>query len=204
MDINIRHDEHIFIAGQTGTGKTTLAKALLRARKFVVVLDPKNTFRDAAFGGTIVRRLKDLPNCPNPHIIYRPSVRNGERTKENLDAFFWWIYDRRNTTVYVDEAALISKDGNMPDGYLACLVEGRELGISVISASQRPKNIHNSIISESSHYFIFRLNLKTDREKVGDIIGDDVIKFYKPRKYFFWYFAPADMEEPTLCTPIAI
>src|SRR5690606_17109539 len=171
--VHIPPNEHVFIGGQTGSGKTFLARKYLAGYRYVVALDTNGNLdlpeipRDQI---TIVTRLLNLPNARTPKIIYRP-VR--EELNEAYDnEFFRGVYRRQNTIVWVDEAMSVSPNPlRIPEYYKACLTRGRELGIGVWSLSQRPAKIALEILSESTHFFIFRLNLQEDRKRLREITG---------------------------------
>jgi hypothetical protein len=173
MNISPKLTERAVFIGKTGCGKTTLARYMLNHWPFVVVLDIK----DRLFwkGYKRVTSFQELINSKEPKLIYAPKheelidKESGELSAYIHD-FFKWIYNRQNTVVYIDEVYGVTIGNKLPYYYHACLTRGRELNIMVFSATQRPKDIPQVILSESDNYYVFRLLLPQDRAKVKSIL----------------------------------
>lgn len=177
--------------GQTGSGKSFLARYLLAQRPFVVVHDGKNAPELLAWTEyTIVTRLRDatrLKAQEHPRILYRPD----EHEVADLDvqnAFFRWLFRRGNTTVYVDETFML-KIGVYPYYHFICITQGRSRGVEVWSGMQRPSWIPLVTISESEHFFAFRLQYDEDRLRVQGVTGLDANELTPESlpKHYFWY-----------------
>lgn len=185
----IKPNEHVVVPGQNGSGKTFLARKYLAGFPYVVALDTKGDLEWPEIPKeklTLVDSIADLPAVQTPYIIYRP--RWQELEPEYYDAFFAWIYRRRNCIVWVDEAMSVSPNpGMIPPHYKACLTRGRSLGIGVWSLTQRPSGIAQVILSEAKHYFVFNLTLPQDRKKMVEITGQTEM-FTLPGERNFWYY----------------
>lgn len=205
-----RNDRAAFV-GTTGSGKTTLAKAMMWGQKHVIVIDPKRTFTlpesflpgfpaltlDAetkkASGWEDNPKVADVVKFvtnwqgPGP-LIYRPSV---DETAEPdlLDWLFYWILDRGNTLLYIDETTMATKKTQAPRGLMGCIQLGRERGVGTWCATQRPVNIPIICISEAEHMFTFRLRHPDDRQRMADYSDPRVAEPF-PAKYSngFWYY----------------
>lgn len=188
----IKPNEHVFIAGRTGSGKTWFARKYLAGYENVVCLDTKGTTvwdEVPAEQQTLITRFADIGSVKTPKIIYRPDPE--EMNEDFYDAFFKWVYYRRNTIVWIDEVMSISTPYNIPFHYKACLTRGRELGIGVWSLTQRPTGIPILTMSEAKHFIIFDLNMPNDRARISDITGMPefaVAPSVRHGKYTFWYF----------------
>lgn len=187
--VTIKTSEHVFVAGRTGSGKTFLARKYLCQYPHVVVLDTKGMTDWPEVPRselTLVTKLEQLGDVDTPKIIYRPGW--DEMTDEYYNEFFRWVYRRKNTIVWVDEAMSVTPNPHkIPDYYKAILTRGRERNTAVWSLTQRPSGIAQIIMSEATHFFIFDLNLPQDREKIVDVTGATEI-YQKPGKYKFWYY----------------
>lgn len=184
----IKPSEHVFIAGRTGSGKTWFARKYLAGYENVVALDTKGTLTwpEAGEDVTLTTRLMELPEIETSKIIYRPSW--DEMEEDFYNKFFQWVYRRRNTIVWIDEVMSICPNPHkIPDYYKACLTRGRELQIGVWSLTQRPSGIPQVIISESTHFIIYDLNMPQDRQKLVETTGATEL-YEKPGKYIFWYY----------------
>src|SRR6266516_4899548 len=149
--------------GQTGSGKTTLAEHICRLRPFVVVLDSKGTVEWKGY--QLHRRLETLVQSTAPKLVYRP-VYDELSSDETVDLFFNWIYQRKNTTLYVDEIYSVAHGDVYPPHYGACLTRGREVGVVVYTATQRPAFVPQIMFSEAEHVYCFYLKMPRDRERV--------------------------------------
>ena len=172
----IRNDQHVFIAGATGSGKTFLAKTYLAGNtKKVFVLDTKGTFEWEQIPEKLIitiTRIAQIQNATqNFHfIIYRPV--HEELDQIYYDLFFKFCYDLRHCTVYVDEAMQVCPNSfKIPEYYKGILTRGRELDVNVWSCTQRPATLPVVIYSEAMHWFIFKLNALQDRKKIADYSG---------------------------------
>lgn len=188
--------ERSFVVGMTGSGKTTLVYQLLRFRRQVLAFDPKIGFRpDKWRGWKFVRTVKQLERAANqpqkfPKIVYQPNEH------EMFDpachnAFFELVYKRENCTCYVDEMILCTFNNDLPFYYKACLTQGRAKNIEMINGTQRPMNIPQWTLSEAEHFYVFRLQLPQDREKIGGLIslgrqGDEIIKSLPKRRFLYY------------------
>lgn len=203
--LRIGNQDRAILIGATGTGKTLLARFLVEdpAQPFSVVYDTKGLISSPALQKPQDRWLghrvytdfdlliedQKTKLLESPRVIYRPPV-SEERDKGAQDDFFWWVYDRWHTRLYVDEAYSILGGTNPSDALQACLSRGRERGISTIISTQRPARIPVITMSESEHIYVFRLNAKRDRETAGELIDVDPRAFHPSelKDHQFYYF----------------
>lgn len=187
-DLTPRPTDRALFTGMTGSGKTTLARVLLRSRAYVVVVDFKGLIDWPGY--EIHTSFHSLTTGKAPRLIYRPSY--DEIQNEETQELVWqWLYMRGNTTVYVDETAAVTNGNLHPFYYGACLMRGREHGIELWSATQRPARIPSIVLSESEHVFAFRLRLPQDRERVEQLAGIEREKIELLPKHEFLY-SPQD------------
>ena len=165
--IPARTDRAVLV-GQTGSGKTTLARYLLNARKYKVVADYKGRIDWPEY--RLYTSLKKLVKAKEPALLYRPSYAES-RDEDAISRFWEWIYRRGGTTAYADEITAFTNRDTYPFHYGACLVRGREMGIEVWSATQRPTGSPQVMFSESEHFYSFKLKLPQDRERVESFTG---------------------------------
>jgi ABC-type dipeptide/oligopeptide/nickel transport system ATPase component len=198
--MQIEKGQHVFVAGQTGTGKSVLAEVYVSGGDNAICLDTKGEtnwtmIRDV----TVFDRLENLVNFKEGKAIYRP--RFEELSIEYYDKFFEWIYRRKNTDVWIDELMSIYENANSILPYhKAILTRGRTKKISCWNVTQRPKTIPLGCISESKHFFIFDLNLDADRKRIMEVVAHNEINTIASKaggEYAFWYYN-FKMQKPVL------
>jgi DNA helicase HerA-like ATPase len=98
--------------------------------------------------------------------------------------------------IVVDEVMQVCPSAiTIPAWYKGALTRGMELGVGVWSLTQRPSTIPISILSESTHYFIFRLNAISDRKRLVDYTGQTEF-LEMNEKRVFWYYNTVDGKPP--------
>lgn len=210
MKLDIAPNERVFVSGMTGSGKSFFTEAFTASFEYVVKLDTKGEFDERRAAGqsvwkgleegrdfTVVEHLQDLPNVTTPKIIYAPTFL--EQTKETYNTFFQWIYERGNTTLWIDELMSIAENAVTSIPYLrAIYTRGRSKGVGCWACSQRPMDVPTISLANSEHFITFDLMLNQDRKKVVDITGVPQLYERPPEKYQFWYYKVGE-EKPLLC-----
>lgn len=179
------HSRAVFI-GQTGSGKTTLARAALcsvPAYRFVIVYDVKGQMRPAEWPGfKFVSSFDEMKAAAEmkkgrkwifEKIVYQPNINEipDDSNLEPADRFFKFIYYRENTVVYIDEIYGVTTGRRIPFHFKAILTRGRERGITCLMATQRPAEIPQFILSEAESYYVFKLQMPQDKERIRKIKG---------------------------------
>lgn len=199
-DIAPRTTERGILVGCTGCGKTTLAKALLPLYRHAVAVDPKCTL------GADARGRGHLPGyelCRSPNDLVRAGRRH-ERLQyrpdpawQNLDGYeqvYGWLFDRHNTFIYTDEAFLIMEGNRIPDAVRACVTSGRERGIGMLTATQRPSGVDLRLLTEAERFYCFRLRHADDLKRMEHLMGGAIAS--KPAKGHAFYYSGPSLEEP--------
>ncbi|MEM3423568.1 MAG: DUF87 domain-containing protein [Nitrososphaeria archaeon] len=181
MKIN-PYDEHIVIFGQSGTGKTTLAKYLIKQiakQKPVWIWDYNAEYE-------LFQKVKGTNNLYYGNLTYLPQ----EGTEEEFSQFCQTAYDQNNLTVVIEEVQEYANKFYMPPELAKIVRTGRRRGVTYIAISQRPAEVHNAIISNSHHRFIFRLDLPPDiiYLKRWVMVDENTIKTLP--NHFFYYYSP--------------
>jgi hypothetical protein len=159
--------------GKTGCGKTTLAYRVVSRYEHAVVLDIKGEMTGKDWSGFTIFSDFDAMRKADKRItkrIYQPDWR--QLDQEYYEKFFQWIYERKNTCVYVDEVLGICRHAReIPIYYKAILTRGRQRGIACLQATQTPMDVPHSILSQSELYYVFYCKMPQDREKIEKITG---------------------------------
>lgn len=214
LDIDLAH--HIFIAGITQSGKSFFMKRLFDAIKsdgrMCVFLDYKHDPNHKQWikqhKYPVVKTMKNLKTGYYKwfglkkgrrfsKVVYQPRRPQGfEGAQKMLNDLSEFVYTRGNTILFVDEVAPLVSGYAIPDSFYDCLIMGASRGVTVIAISQRPKDIHNIIISEAYTKILFRLNLEDDRKKIKGFSSREVADSlqFLPNKQFIIIFADGRYE----------
>lgn len=201
--------QRAFIVGQTGSGKTQFAVWLLErlSNSPVVIYDTKGE-----------PKFDDMPRCRVVHsetalrsavadpqtdyVVFRVPPETLADTDAMDDLLWAHFHELRGCDIYIDEVFNFSNNGRAKKGLIAMLAQGRSHGFTCIMAAQKPVWLSSFIISESQHYFIFYLQDKRDKVRMGEAVPnfedcDD------PPEHHFYYWAPR-MPEPVLMSPVKL
>jgi len=192
----IRRSDRVCFIGATGSGKTTLAKSLLWGQTPVYALDPKRTLTLPEHwpGGVLVvegRETSIANRAEEGTLIIRPGVDDIVSAGARMDwanDWLWYAFNRGRCIVYVDEVMMITTPNKWPDGLSACLQLGRERGVATWTATQRPTMVPLIILTESQHFFVFRLKNPDDRKRLADYTDPEL---QQPTRdtFGFWYYS---------------
>jgi ABC-type dipeptide/oligopeptide/nickel transport system ATPase component len=195
-ELQVKNGIHGAIVGQTGTGKSVLARQLLPIKGNLIIVDPKRMF-DSKMELPIYHNPKDVLRDKPKRFIYRPS--------ENLltdmgayDVIYRYGYKLKNVLIYTDDVVGVMDRTHYPHHLQVCYQMGRAYKVSMLSAFQRPFGIPQVLLSECCKFFVFRLAKKEDRKRIDAMVpGYDGLKL--PDKHTFAYYnADSDTE---FCIP---
>jgi hypothetical protein len=181
LRIDIEPTDRAFFCGTTGSGKTTLALQGIYSEPVYTIFDPK---ADIIIPGV------EIVETYNPRlkrqIIYEPE---GTSEQSAWEAQCKLLYESRiPQIVYLDEVTAMSPAKNMPF-YLGKMIRlGRGRGLGVWSASQRPVDVPNALLTESTHYFVGFLNYPPDIDKIVSMTTPRLREFIPTDFYAFIYY----------------
>lgn len=192
IDLTVRSDERAFIAGRTGSGKTFFCRYLTASSRRLVVLDPK---------GMLTRAIDPAWKLDEWSEKGRKALLEGDPCRLRVgypDDGDWEPYladtfKAGNVLIYVDEMYGVVPPGKQaPKSLTAAWTRGRQLGVGVVSATQRPAWVPLFAMSEADWFFIFRLTLEEDRRRLASFMGQSVMEPIRDRYGFLTYNAQWD------------
>lgn len=175
-----KQGEHVTMLGTTGGGKTTAMLGILHKRQYVTIFGTKpadanlDTLYDKGYHK--MDRWQSLDSDEYPRRLLWPDARD-------LNA------DVNQRAVFSDALRRMFLEGHWAIGgdelgyltspkFLALnkeitqiLIQGRSIGISMISATQRPSWVPLEVYSEATHLFLWGSNLKEDTDRLSHLGG---------------------------------
>lgn len=157
--------EHVALIGPTGCGKTTLAESLLKLRTAVVVIatKPKSESITRFAKKNYYQIIRDWDKRP-PYqqakklVLWPTMTRIGDTSNQQLQVYkaLARIFTIGKWCVYLDELKYITDTLNLKRVVDLYLLQGRELGISLMVAAQRPAWIPLEVYDMSTHVFLWQ------------------------------------------------
>lgn len=172
-----RQGEHVSLIGPTGSGKTTLALALLPRRTYVCALGTKPA--DRTLSGLIrtegYKRIKAWPPGPTRRrVILWPLVRDPDDIPAQAAIFdhaLREIFREGGWSLFVDEVWYVARFLGLARLLELFWSQARSLGITLIATTQRPAHVPLMMYSEPTHVFLWRMNELADRKRLREFGG---------------------------------
>lgn len=175
---NWKQGEHVAMIGTSGQGKSTLAKTIIPIRNYVVVFVTKA--RDPLFallkkdGFKKVSEFQGVPDIA-PKQLLAPSLSKGKSSMVDQRKVFedamYQVFAAGNWCIWLDELRYITDNLKLQQDVEFLLLQGRALGISLVSLTQRPVKVPLEVFDQSTHLFFWRDTDEANRRRIGGIGG---------------------------------
>ncbi|WP_342606963.1 ATP-binding protein [Vibrio tritonius] len=169
---NSLNNEHAFVVGMSGSGKSSLAKKrLIKPTDQVAIFDPKREY-EGTLCGRAVRIYHSFSRFAQAlisgrktkqgfKIAWQPDLKKGDTTPADFDKFcqiVWGCGDGLHTKplkVICEEVAEHSATAGKATGYHGKLLRlGRSYGIHTVNIFQRGQEVSKTIIDNCQHAFL--------------------------------------------------
>jgi hypothetical protein len=178
--------EHITLIGPTGYGKTTLARELLKLRKYIITFGTKP--EDKTLDGMIAKdgftRIESFDEIPAEEgnqgikVILWPTMKDVksaddiiEKQKELFREALFTAFRQGRWCIFLDELRYITDRLNLKSEAELIWEQGRSAKVSLVAGYQRPRNIPLLAYDQPEHLVFFKETDLDNLRRMADIIS---------------------------------
>jgi hypothetical protein len=169
------------IFGRTGTGKSTLFKAMVRASQRCVVIDPKSEHHDI---GACVQSFEEFKTHWNAnyrasrwHLVFQPATLKDRWSNEPKEALRPYLkavaWKGKRYLVAIDEVDRFMTIHRTDKDISTVINLGRAWGVHLVAVARRGQAVHNELISQCSDLYLFGMTKDNDVDYFAEFIGDE-------------------------------
>lgn len=168
-----RQGEHVTIIGPTGQGKTTLARALLPAREYCIIVatKPKDKVLNALRrkGWHVITEWP--PEAHMTKVILWPRTKRGDTTgqKKEIETALISAYEAGGWCILIDELRHVTDFLKLKDQIEILWQQGRSLNVSLVTCNQRPSHIPLLAYDQATHLFLYGDKDETNIKRMGGL-----------------------------------
>lgn len=177
-----KQGEHVTMVAPTQQGKSTLAKAIMDIRKYVVVFvtkarDPLMPKLEAEGFKRVEAFIGQPEIYPRQLLVPSTGKRIAPMTmkrkqREAFESAIWQIFDAGKWTVWLDEGRYITDTLKLQGDVEFLFLQGSALKISIVFLTQRPAKVPLEVYDQSTHLFFWRDNDESNRRRIGGLAGE--------------------------------
>lgn len=174
--------EHLAAMAPTGAGKTTLFSELMQYRGYNLMFGTKRddkTYEEILRkpGWRRVESIHDIKPW-DKNVLLWPQMRRTipehvmlqqATFRDALDV----VVKQKAWTVWIDEAKYLSEFLKLRNELTYCLEQLRSVNATIICGAQRPAYVSPSVLSNSSHVFLWKTTNRNDLQRLSDVGGID-------------------------------
>jgi DNA helicase HerA-like ATPase len=196
----VKPTDNILVMGRRGCGKSHLAKQIQKKFPRRIIIDTLNEYRNE---GELFSNFSDFSKkliqlkrekSKKFVLVYQASVES-----EDFEAEFNEIlrisYYFGNIQIVIEEIQMHCHTGWIPSWLKKNLLIGRHQGISLLFTSQRPGEVHKTIVSQCHHIFCGKLIDSNDIKYVSNFLNQDSQKLISLPDRKFIYFDGINIRE---------
>ena len=209
VTIDLRGSERWLFVGKTGSGKSYLARALLREMSRrgwpIVIVDPsafwmgKDPKWDKGQGSIDKPKLVTRFDPKASVQLYVPRIPGW--TDPGLDALMAAALKRGKCVLYFDELVGIVTASTYSSEFARAVTQGRKHELAVWCATQRPTRVPEIVLSQAEQWAIFRVITPQDRKKIAEYTGSKITAQQRLEP-FYWFHWSQQGDDATLMAPI--
>lgn len=173
--------EHVSYIGPTGSGKTTLALAILPIRSWVLALatKPKDKTMDRLHNAERWPITQEWPPKSRAarsasRVILWPPFRRPEDVRVQQYVMHKAIVEAFTSggwTIFADELFYLCKYLGLQRTLEMVWTQGRSVGITLVGGTQRPAHVPLLAYDQATHLFFWRDNDETNLRRIAGLGG---------------------------------
>lgn len=199
--MKINPNLRVFITGKTQSGKSYLAKTIIKNLNNRLIYDVKREYSQL---GAVVNNLEQLHSAVKSGVtklVYQPI----NFSVDHFDSVCNYVVTYlKNIMFCVDEVHLFCPKHLISSEFKRMITtcQSDPYNIGVICITQRPANVHNDVISQSSIVICFKLNLQHDAKFVSMFTGIDETEIRNIKYRHFYVYNDREDQSIQLFKPI--
>ena len=167
------YGQHLVYAGTTGSGKTELARTMLRPYESWFVIDTQDSLGEKLPKHHVITDPHLLPQ----KLIWFKKIRYAPKGEYRNTSTWNYVFQTLNYSskkkkprkriVYIDEIYHVGYGTSFPRWLPTAITTARQKGISYWISTQRPSMIPIPVMSETTRIYIFFLKYEEDIKKMA-------------------------------------
>lgn len=212
--------KRLYLNGKTRTGKSTLARMLLKFKAkegwWIIIVDPKRDWMRSGDHerrpyGELSEKFKGSVDQPIKIEAFNPEVKVGIIEAVSWDSRLDSIIDVAMAHGYVifyfDEIRQFCKNGHAPMKLVILYTQGAASNVGAWCGNQRPVGIPEDVKSQAEIWIVFYTPKYEDKITIASYLPfNDAVAWFKehdlPYHYFMYY--DDQMEGPIILPPIQL